>query len=123
MHKDAPAAHVASVLAQKQGKFWDYHDTLFENQKALKLDDLRRYAQETGLDLQRFDKDLLDLSNKKRVDDDKAQAAALGVTGTPAFFVNGRFLSGAKPFEEFATAINAELTRLGLPIPEGAGSP
>jgi len=123
MHKDAPAAHVASVLAQKQGKFWEYHDKLFENQQALKLDNLRQYAQQLGLDVQRFDKDLLDLSNKKRVDADKAEAAALGVTGTPAFFVNGRFLSGAKPFEEFAVAINAELTRLNIPIPEAAKTP
>ena len=123
MHKDAPAAHVASVLAQKQGKFWEYHDKLFENQNALKLENLRQYAQELGLDMQRFDKDLIDLANKKRVDDDKAEATALGVTGTPAFFVNGRFLSGAKPFEEFAAAINAELARLNVPIPEGARAP
>jgi protein-disulfide isomerase len=54
------------------------------------------------------------------IDADKNEGAAIGVTGTPAFFVNGRFLSGAKPFKEFAQVINAELTRLKIPIPAAA---
>ncbi len=120
MHKDAPAAHVASVAAQKQGKFWEYHDELFANQKALKPDNLRRYAQNVGLDMERFDADMLDLANKKIVDTDMAEAQSMGITGTPGFFVNGRFLRGAKPFEDFAKLINAELTKLGKPVPEEA---
>ncbi len=120
MHKDAPAAHVASVAAQKQGKFWEYHDKLFANQKALKPDNLRRYAQNVGLDMERFDADMLDLANKKIVDTDMAEAQSMGITGTPGFFVNGRFLRGAKPFEDFAKLINAELTKLGKPVPEEA---
>ena len=51
------------------------------------------------------------------MDADKKEAAALGVTGTPGFFVNGRFLRGAKPFEAFAELINAELKKKGLPVP------
>ena len=58
--------------------------------------------------------------NKAIVEADLAEAKALGATGTPAFFVNGRFLSGAKPFEDFARVINAELQRLNLPIPPAA---
>ena len=117
MHKNAMGAHLASVAAEKQGKFWEFHDKLFANQQQLNLDAYKRYARELKLDVARFEKDLADLENKKAIDADKAEATALGITGTPGFFVNGRFLSGAKPFEEFATAINAELTRLKLPLP------
>jgi protein-disulfide isomerase len=120
MHKSAMGAHLASVAAEKQGKFWEFHDKLFANQKQLNLDAYKRYARELKLDVARFEKDLADLENKKRIDADKAEATSMGITGTPGFFVNGRYLSGAKPFEEFATAINAELGRLNLPVPAGA---
>jgi protein-disulfide isomerase len=120
MHKDAPAAHAASMAAHKQGKFWEFHDKIFANQKQLKIDNLKQYAQELGLDMAKFEKDLLDLGNNKLIDADKAEAAGMGVTGTPGFFVNGRFLRGAKPFEDFAVLINAELTRLGIPVPAEA---
>lgn len=122
IHKDAPAAHAASVAAQKQGKFWEFHDKLFTNQKNLKLDAFRQHATELGLDAKRFEADFLDLSSKKVVDTDASQASALGITGTPAFFINGRYLRGAKPFEDFAKLINAELTRRNLPVlSEAAG--
>ena len=120
MHKNAMSAHLASMAADRQGKFWEFHDKLFANQQQLNLDAYKRHARELGLDVARFEKDLADLELKKRVDADKAEAQSLGVTGTPGFFVNGRFLSGAKPFEEFAKAINAELGRLNLPVPPGA---
>ena len=120
MHKDAPAAHAASMAAHKQGKFWEFHDKIFANQKQLKMDNLKQYAQELGLDMAKFEKDLVDFGNKKLIDADKAEAASMGVTGTPGFFINGRFLRGAKPFEDFAKLINAELTRLGIPVPAEA---
>jgi protein-disulfide isomerase len=111
-----PAA-IASEAARKQGKFWEFHDRLFANQSQLELADLRRYAQEVGLDMARFEKDFVDPALKKRVDDDMAEAKSLGVTGTPGFFVNGRFLNGAKPFDVFATTIDEELKKLNLPVP------
>jgi protein-disulfide isomerase len=120
MHKSAMGAHLAAVAAEKQGKFWEFHDKLFANQQQLNLDAYKRYARELKLDAPRFEKDLADLANKEQIDDDKAEAQSMGVTGTPGFFVNGRYLSGAKPFEEFAKAIDAELTRLNLPVPTGA---
>jgi len=120
MHKDAPAAHAASVAAQKQGKFWEFHDKLFANQRQIKPDNLKQYAQELGLDMERFEKDMLDLANKKLIDADMAEAKSMGVTGTPGFFVNGRFLRGAKPFEAFAKLINAELNKKGIPLPPDA---
>lgn len=120
MHKDAPAAHLASVAAQKQGKFWEFHDKLFADQRNLKLEAFKKHAQEIGMDLAKFEKDFTDLSNNRAIDADKAEAASLEITGTPGFFVNGRFLRGAKPFEEFAKVINEELRRLNLPIPAEA---
>jgi len=72
------------------------------------------------MDVARFEKDFLDLSNRKEVDDDAKEAASLGVTGTPGFFINGKFMSGAKPFEEFAKVINAELKSKNVPIPPEA---
>jgi protein-disulfide isomerase len=65
----------------------------------------------------RFEKDLVDLEIKKRVDADMAEAKSLGVTGTPGFFVNGYYLNGNKPFEDFAKIIDSELTRLNIAIP------
>jgi protein-disulfide isomerase len=120
MHKDAPAAHLASAVAAKQGKFWEFHDRLFAEQKNLKVDDFKRHAQEIGLDVAAFEKELFNMDNKKIVDADTAEAKKLGVTGTPAFFVNGRFLNGAKPFEDFAKVINEELKKKNLPIPAAA---
>ncbi len=120
MHKDAPAAHRASAVAAKQGKFWEYHDKLFANQKNLKLPAFKQHARELGMDVAQFEKDFMDLANQKPVDADTAEAKALGLTGTPGFFVNGRFLNGAKPFEEFAKLINEELKKKGLPIPPAA---
>ena len=120
MHKDAPAAHLAAVAAAQQGKFWEFHDRLFADQKNLKIDVFKRHAREIGLDVARFEKDFFNLDNKKIVDADAAEAKSLGVTGTPAFFVNGRFLNGAKPFEDFARLINEELEKKNLPIPAEA---
>ena len=120
MHKDAPLAAMASMAANEQGKFWEMHDKIFANQPKIKADDLNRYAKEIGLDMARFQKAIDTAKFKTQIDADSSEAAALGVTGTPAFFVNGKFMSGAKPFEEFAKAINAELQKKNIPIPEGA---
>jgi protein-disulfide isomerase len=120
IHKDAPLAHVASLAAYDQGKFWEYHDKLFIDTRKLKPDNLKQYAREIGLDMEKFEKALQDNGNKKIIEADKAEAAAVQVTGTPAFFVNGRYLRGAKPFKDFAKLINAELDRLNLPVPQEA---
>jgi protein-disulfide isomerase len=120
MHKDAPLAHQASMAAHEQGKFWEFHDKLFANPRNLKGPDLTRYATELGLDMARFQDAIVKEKFKAQVDADAAEVGALGVSGTPAFFINGRYLSGAKPFEEFAKVINAELQRLNLPLPPDA---
>ncbi len=120
-HKNAPLAHLASIAADEQGKFWEFHDKIFANQRQLTRDNYVKYATELGLDLAKFEKSMDSASGQKQITADTAEAQALGATGTPAFYVNGKFLSGAKPFTAFAAVINAELKRLKLPVPAGAG--
>lgn len=117
-----PAA-VASMAAHEQGKFWEFHDKLFADQQKQKREDFLRYAKDLKLDVARFTKDMDSGKYKAQIDADTNEAMALGASGTPAFFVNGRFINGAKPFAEFAKVINAELQRLNLPIPPAAQNP
>jgi len=123
IHKDAPLAHLAAVAAGEQGKFWEYHDKLFANQPKIQREFLLRYARELGLDTRRFEQALGGAAGKAAIDADIAEAKSLGATGTPAFFINGRYLSGARPFEEFAKVINAELERLKIDVPLAARKP
>ncbi len=121
-HNNARGAAVAAEAANNQGKFWEFHDKLFANQDKIGLNDLKKYAKELGLNTAQFEKDLLDPRFQMRVDTDLSEARSLGIAGTPAFFINGRFLNGAKPFSEFANLINAELQRRNLPIPSAAAA-
>ena len=109
MHKNAKSAAAATEAAYQQGKFWEMHDLIFENQRQLSTDKYNELAGTLGLDIAKFKKDFASAEIKKRVDTDSKEAASLGVTGTPAFFINGRFLSGAKPFEAFKEVIDQEL--------------
>ena len=118
IHPDAMGAATAAEAAKEQGKFWEYQDKLFDNQKQLTPPDLKRYAAELGLNIAKFESDMADPAIKKRVTDDVAEINGLGVTGTPGFFINGRFLNGAQPFESFAAVINGELKKQGVPVPQ-----
>ena len=109
IHSKALAAHQASEAANQQGKFWEMHDKIFENQREMSPQKYQEYAVEIGLDVERFKKDIVSAEVKRRIDADTQDAAKLGATGTPAFFVNGRYLSGAKPFEAFKEVIDKEL--------------
>jgi protein-disulfide isomerase len=111
IHSKAPAAHAAAEAAHKQGKFWEMHDKIFENQRELSAEKFTAYATELGLDVDQYKKDVVSAEVKKRVDSDSSAAATLGVTGTPAFFVNGRYLSGAQPFASFKKLIDEELDK------------
>jgi protein-disulfide isomerase len=119
-HPNAPLAHLASMAASEQGKFWEMHDKIFAAQDKMNQAQYDAYAKELGMDVKRFDAAIREARGKTTIDTDAAEGKSLGVTGTPAFFVNGKFLSGAKPYDEFAAAINAELTRLNLTIPPAA---
>jgi protein-disulfide isomerase len=111
IHPKAPAAHAAAEAAHRQGRFWEMHDAIFADQAGMSPERYREYAQQIGLDLERYDRDLKAAEVQKRVAADTAEAEKLGVTGTPAFFVNGRYLSGAQPYESFQRLIDAELGR------------
>ena len=111
IHPQAPQAHAASEAAHRQGRFWEMHDRIFANQRDLSAATLESHARAIGLDMDRYAKDVADASVKARIDEDMKQAAGLNVTGTPSFFINGRFLSGAQPFENFKRAIDASIER------------
>jgi protein-disulfide isomerase len=111
MHPRAKPASLAAACAGAQGKFWEYHAKLFENQTALSDADLKKYAQEVGLDTAKFDKCYADKEFAKKVEEDQEAGAKVGVSGTPAFFINGRMLSGAQPVEKFKEVIDEELAR------------
>lgn len=121
-HKNAPLAHLASIAAAKQGKFWEYRKAVFADQQNLARPNLLAHARKLGLDLARFEADLAASETAKVMQADIAEAQTIGVTGTPGFFINGRFLSGAKPFEEFAKRINAELRAKGQAVPAEVAS-
>jgi protein-disulfide isomerase len=109
MHTKARPAHAAAEAAGLQGKFWEMHDKIFADQRNLSTEIYEKYAADLGLDVDKFKKDSAGDVVEKRIAADYAQATKLGVTGTPAFFVNGRFLSGAQPFSSFKTLIDKEL--------------
>jgi protein-disulfide isomerase len=108
-HKQALPAAKASAAAGRQDKFWEMHDLLFKNQRELNEAAFKGYAQQLGLDVAQFEKDYASPGVAEEVEADMALARTLGVTGTPGFFVNGRFLSGAQPYSAFKTKIDAEL--------------
>ena len=110
-HPRARPAALAALAAGNQGKYWQYHDELFANQKALDDADLEKYAKEVGLDVARWKRDLADPKLAEVINRDQALAQKLGASGTPAFFINGRFLSGAQPIDNFKAIINEELAK------------
>ncbi len=109
IHPDAPGAAAAAEAAHRQGKFWEMHDKIFASQRELGDATYRRFAEDLGLDLERFDEDRNSPEVKQRIEQNEQEAQRLGVSGTPAFFINGRFLSGAQPFEAFKRVIDEEL--------------
>lgn len=112
-HANAPKASEAGHCAHEQGKFWEMHDKLFANQKALQPAQLKGYAEEIGLDKAKFDACLDSGRMAEVVKKNMEDGEAAGVQGTPAFFVNGTMLSGALPFEEFKKVIDKELAAAG----------
>jgi protein-disulfide isomerase len=109
IHRRARDAHLASEAAHRQGKFWEMHDKIFADQRRMSPERYLEYARELGLDIERFERDIADAAVGRKVDSDLAEAARLGVTGTPSFFINGRYISGALPYETFRAVIEDEL--------------
>jgi protein-disulfide isomerase len=113
-----PAAKAAEA-AGEQGKFWEMHDKLFENNKAMTEENFVKWAGEIGLDVEKFKKDMADPKVEARIKKQQAEGITLGARGTPAFFINGRFLSGAQPIDNFKKVIDEELKKADQMIAQG----
>jgi protein-disulfide isomerase len=114
-HPQARPAAEAANCAHDQGKFWEYNKKLFANQASLSEANYKTWAKELGLDTAKFDECLAKKPHSAKIDKDIADGAAAGVNGTPAFFINGRSLSGAQPFEKFKEVIDDELANAKPP--------
>jgi protein-disulfide isomerase/flagellar basal body-associated protein FliL len=110
-HPFAQKASEAALCAHDQGKYWEMHDKLFANQQQLELSSLKGYAKELGLNTGKFDKCLDSGSKAKDIEASTKAGMEAGVSGTPAFFVNGVLLSGAVPVDNFKAIIDAELAK------------
>ncbi|MEK7508391.1 MAG: thioredoxin domain-containing protein [Patescibacteria group bacterium] len=106
---NAKNAALASFCAQDQGKFWAYYDKLFQNVGKLELGDLNNYAAQVGLDTAVFDQCLTGKKHEKQFEKDMADGIALGVQGTPTFFVNGEKVEGAIPLEAWERVLGLKL--------------
>jgi protein-disulfide isomerase len=109
-HKFAWPAAIAALAANRQGKFWELHDQLYENYNRLSEQKIRELAQQVGLDMEKFDKDMKDPELKALVERDFQEGARAGVRGIPTIFVSGRMLRN-RSFQGFQAAIEKELAR------------
>ena len=109
-HKRARPAAVAARCAKDQGKYWEMYEELFKNQRSLEDEDLKKYAKNIGLQLDKFQKCFENPTEQlKIIEKNFKSGEELGVTGTPAFFINGRRIAGALPYEEFKRIFDEEL--------------
>lgn len=111
IHPQAFKAGEAAHCAGDQGRFWEYHDRLFDNQQALNPADLKRYASDLKLNAETFNQCLDESKYGERVRNGVALGTSLGVNSTPTLYVNGRVLAGAHPYETIAALIEEELAR------------
>ncbi|MBL8921757.1 MAG: thioredoxin domain-containing protein [Myxococcaceae bacterium] len=110
-HNRAKPAALAALSAGEQGKYWEMHDKMFANQQALEDANLEQYARDIGLNVDKWKADMQSPKFQSQIDKEQALAMSLGATGTPAFFINGKKLSGAQPIDNFKRIIDAELGR------------
>ncbi len=108
-HQNATPAAKAAMAAHKQGKFWEMHDKLFEVYNALSPEKYEQFAKELGLDMAKFKKDMEDPAIAEQIQKDSREGGQVGANGTPTFFVNGRKLEGAQPFDAFKAVIDEEI--------------
>lgn len=116
LHPMAVASGIASECANEQGKFWEYHDKMFDEQQkqgnqtiTYTNDDLKKWAADLGLNTGQFDTCLDSEKYKDQVNKDLNDGSAIGVNSTPSFYINGRELIGAQPYETFKQVIDQKL--------------
>jgi protein-disulfide isomerase len=109
LHPQARQAAEAARCAYEQGKFWEYHDTLYANAPKADAGDLKSYAQQIGLNIDSFDRCFTSGKYRASVQQDLNEGAQLGLTGTPTFFFNGREISGNQSLGDFEAIVDEEL--------------
>ncbi len=109
IHPQAELAAEAGRCAGEQGRFWEYHDLLFQNQGKLNHDGLIEEARTLKLDEKQFDSCLSSDKYKTQIEEDRQAGLRAGVNGTPGFFINGNMVSGNQPQDSFEKVIEAEL--------------
>ena len=107
-HPHAERAAETAEAAGAQGRFWEMHDLLYENQQALDDEDLARYAGALGLDVQRWMNEIRSGTHTPRVREDFLSGARNGVNGTPTFFINGVRYDGAADVEDLVAALSSQ---------------
>jgi protein-disulfide isomerase len=110
-HTNARAAAEAAVAAQKQGKFWQFEEKLWANQDNLTPAELEKFAKELGLDMAKFRQDLESPVTKTRVEKDRADGAALGLSSTPTLYINGREYTDPRDADSLREWIKEELQK------------
>jgi len=121
-HPNALPAAKAAMAAHKQGKFWQMHALLFQNQQELSEAKYEEWAKQIGLDLSRWRKDKQSQEIASAIDAESRYANQVGADGTPAFFINGRLISGAMPFETFKPVIDEQIEKANAALKKGVKS-
>ena len=111
-HSNAMIAAEAAMAADAQGKFPQMHAKLMAPDRDLSRDKIVQAAKDVGLDVDKFTKDLDNHAHKAAIDEMTNEAMRVGATGTPASFINGRYLSGAQPYEAFKKLVDEELAKV-----------
>jgi protein-disulfide isomerase len=110
-HKEAKNAALSANCAHDQGKYWDFSKELWNAQQALSTEKYTEIAKKINLDMNKFNQCVQSRKYDKEIDKDQNDGIEVGVSGTPAYFINGKFLSGAQPFESFRELIEEELAK------------
>jgi predicted DsbA family dithiol-disulfide isomerase len=114
-HQFAGKASIATIAAQRQNAFWPMHDLVFTNQTSLSDQSFDQFAQQIGINVERFQADMKDPAVEQQVKDEKMEGIQNNLTGTPTLFFNGKKYSGEPTFRGLQTKINALLKEKGLP--------
>ena len=117
IHPNAQRAAEASLCANDQGRFWEMHDLMFEDQRGLSVEALTKKAESLELDGPTFEKCLTSNKYAEQVKQDVMDGTVVGVTGTPAVFINGRPLVGNVPYDQLTEIIDDELKAFPTPTP------